>query len=62
MRFTVGEITEENIERMIDAMKAFKLLMKVHKVEKYRASANISHARSFYNGKKLSKSSKESRY
>ena len=32
--FTVGEITEENIERMIDAMKAFKLLMKVHKVLK----------------------------
>ena len=25
--FTVGEITEENISRMIDAMKAFKLLI-----------------------------------
>ncbi|HLF51433.1 exopolyphosphatase [Flavobacterium sp.] len=37
--FTVGEISEENIERMIDAMKAFKLLMKVHKVEKYMACA-----------------------
>ncbi|MET0759965.1 MAG: exopolyphosphatase [Flavobacterium sp.] len=37
--FTVGEISEENIERMVDAMKAFKLLMKVHKVEKYMACA-----------------------
>ncbi|MDD5150940.1 MAG: exopolyphosphatase [Flavobacterium sp.] len=37
--FTVGEISQENIERMIDAMKAFRLLMKVHKVEKYLAFA-----------------------
>lgn len=37
--FTVGEISDENIERMIDAMKAYKLLMKVHKVEKYKACA-----------------------
>ncbi|RZJ66184.1 MAG: exopolyphosphatase [Flavobacterium sp.] len=37
--FTKGEISEENILRMIDAMKAYKLLMKVHKVEKYMACA-----------------------
>lgn len=37
--FTVGEISDENIERMIDAMKAYKLLMKVHKVEHYKACA-----------------------
>ena len=37
--FTVGEISQDNIERMIDAMKAFQLLMKVHKVEKYLAFA-----------------------
>lgn len=37
--FTVGEISDENIERMIDAMKAYKLLMKVHKVEQYKACA-----------------------
>jgi len=37
--FTVGEISEENIERMVDAMKAYKLLMKVHKVERYAALA-----------------------
>lgn len=48
--FTVGEISEENIERMIDAMKAFKLLMKVHKVEKYMACAT-SAMREAYNGK-----------
>lgn len=37
--FTVGEISDENIQRMIDAMTAFRLLMKVHKVEKYLACA-----------------------
>ncbi|WP_320814690.1 exopolyphosphatase [Flavobacterium sp.] len=47
--FTVGEISEENIQRMIDAMKAFSLLMKVHKVEKYKACAT-SAMREAYNG------------
>ncbi len=47
--FTVGEISEENIERMIDAMKAYKLLMKVHKVEKYMACAT-SAMREAFNG------------
>ena len=37
--FTVGEISDENINRMIDAMKAFKLLMNIHKVERYKACA-----------------------
>jgi exopolyphosphatase/guanosine-5'-triphosphate,3'-diphosphate pyrophosphatase len=37
--FSVGEISKENILRMIDAMNAFRLLMKVHKVEKYLAFA-----------------------
>lgn len=50
--FTVGEITDENIERMIDAMKAYKLLMKVHKVEKYMACAT-SAMREAYNGKEV---------
>lgn len=48
--FTVGEIHEETIDRMVDAMKAFKLLMKVHKVEKYMAFAT-SAMREAYNGK-----------
>jgi exopolyphosphatase / guanosine-5'-triphosphate,3'-diphosphate pyrophosphatase len=50
--FTVGEITEENIERMIDAMKAYKLLMKVHRVERYMACAT-SAMREAYNGKEV---------
>jgi exopolyphosphatase/guanosine-5'-triphosphate,3'-diphosphate pyrophosphatase len=37
--FTVGEISEHNIDRMVKAMKAFKLLMEVAGVEKYRACA-----------------------
>lgn len=50
--FTVGEISEENISRMIDAMKAFKLLMKVYKVEKHMACAT-SAMREAYNGKEV---------
>jgi exopolyphosphatase/guanosine-5'-triphosphate,3'-diphosphate pyrophosphatase len=50
--FTVGEISEENIDRMIDAMKAFKLLMKVYKIEKYMACAT-SAMREAYNGKEV---------
>lgn len=50
--FTVGEITQENIERMTDAMIAFKLLMKVHKVEKYMACAT-SAMREAYNGNEV---------
>jgi len=37
--FTVGEISEHNVIRMIKTMKAFKLLMEVAGVEKYRACA-----------------------
>lgn len=50
--FTVGEITEDNIERMVDAMKAFKLLMKVYKVERYMACAT-SAMREAYNGQEV---------
>jgi exopolyphosphatase/guanosine-5'-triphosphate,3'-diphosphate pyrophosphatase len=50
--FTVGEISENNIERMCDAMKAFGLLMKVHKVEQYKAFAT-SAMREAYNGKEV---------
>ncbi len=56
--FTVGEISEENIERMVDAMKAFKLLMKVYKVEKYKACAT-SAMREAYNGKEVTNIIKE---
>ncbi|MDZ4149231.1 MAG: exopolyphosphatase [Flavobacteriaceae bacterium] len=37
--FTVGEISKANIIRMTDTMKAFRLLMKTHGVEKYMACA-----------------------
>ncbi len=37
--FVSGTISEENINRMIDAIEAFKLIMKVHGVEKYKACA-----------------------
>ncbi|PWA05929.1 Ppx/GppA phosphatase family protein [Flavobacterium psychrotolerans] len=50
--FTVGEISEENIDRMVDAMKAFKLLMKVHKVERYVALAT-SAMREAINGNEV---------
>lgn len=50
--FTVGEISEENIARMVDAMKAYKLLMGVYKVEKYMACAT-SAMREAYNGKEV---------
>ena len=50
--FTVGEISQENIDRMVDAMNAFKLLMKVHKVERYLACAT-SAMREAYNGREV---------
>lgn len=50
--FTVGEISEENAERMIKAIQAFKLLMEVYKVEKFAACAT-SAMREAYNGKEL---------
>lgn len=37
--FVNGTISEANTKRMIDAMEAFKLIMKVHGVEKYKACA-----------------------
>jgi exopolyphosphatase/guanosine-5'-triphosphate,3'-diphosphate pyrophosphatase len=37
--FTVGEISKVNLKRMVDTMKAFKLLMQAHGVEKYMACA-----------------------
>ena len=56
--FTVGEITQENIDRMVDAMSAFKLLMKVYKVERYKACAT-SAMREAYNSKEVVKVIKE---
>lgn len=37
--FVKGSISEENKKRMIDALEAFKLLMQVHGIEKFKACA-----------------------
>ena len=52
--FVSGIISEENISRMIDAMEAFKLLMKVHKVERFKACAT-SAMREAFNGEEVVK-------
>ncbi len=52
--FTAGKISKANATRMLNAMKAFKLLMKVNKVEKYRACAT-SAIREANNGYELVK-------
>ena len=50
--FVVGKISDANIQRMIDAMEAFKLLMSVHGVEKYKACAT-SAMREASNGQEV---------
>ncbi len=50
--FEDGIISDKNQKRMIDAMKAYKLLMKVHKTEKYMACAT-SAMRESDNGKEV---------
>ncbi|WP_338410870.1 exopolyphosphatase [uncultured Flavobacterium sp.] len=50
--FTLGSISQENIDRMLDALKAFKLLMKVHKVEQYKVCAT-SALREAQNAKEI---------
>lgn len=52
--FVDGKISEENTERMIDAMKAFNLLIKVHGVEKFKACAT-SAMREAKNGEIVAK-------
>ena len=50
--FVGGIISEQNITRMINAMEAFKLLMNVHGVERYKACAT-SAMREAINGKEV---------
>lgn len=50
--FVSGIISEQNTNRMIDAMEAFKLLMKVHGVKTYKACAT-SAMREASNGKEV---------
>lgn len=56
--FTVGKISDQNIDRMVKAMKAFKLLMDVSGVEKYMACAT-SAMREASNGSDLIKKIRE---
>ncbi|ULC58113.1 rod shape-determining protein [Flaviramulus sp. BrNp1-15] len=50
--FLKNKISKENTQRMLDTMLAFKLLMKSHKVVKYKACAT-SAMRESDNGKKI---------
>ena len=50
--FVEGTISEKNIDRMMNAIKAFKLLMNVHGVENYKACAT-SAMREASNGQKI---------
>jgi len=50
--FVSENISSENSDRMIDAMNAFKLLMKINSVEKHKACAT-SAMREATNGKKI---------
>lgn len=52
--FVDGVISNKNYKRMIDAMKAFKYIMKVHKLDDYRAYAT-SAMRNASNGEGLIK-------
>lgn len=52
--FMTGLISEENIGRMVDTMLAFKLLMKSHKIERYKACAT-SAMREAQNGEEVAK-------
>ncbi|MFY0629195.1 MAG: rod shape-determining protein [Flavobacteriaceae bacterium] len=50
--FVEGKVSDANIDRMIDALEAFKLLMNVHGVEAYKACAT-SAMREASNGKEV---------
>jgi len=50
--FLEGEISEKNASRMIDAMIAFKLLMKTHNITRFRACAT-SAMREASNGQEI---------
>jgi len=56
--FTIGKISEENIQNMMDVFKAYLLLMKIHKVEKYHCCAT-SAIREAINAKQVVKQIKK---
>ncbi|WP_313113766.1 Ppx/GppA phosphatase family protein [Aequorivita sediminis] len=56
--FVDGKISEKNAIRMLDAMKAFSLLMKTHGIKRYRACAT-SAMREASNGSEMVETIKE---
>ena len=56
--FLSGKVSEDNINRMIDTMQAFKLLMRSHKIEKFKACAT-SAMRESSNGEQVAQLIKE---
>ena len=56
--FKLGLVSDDNYNSMEDSMKAFKLLMKVHNVSKYRACAT-SAMREAKNGKSITEKIKK---
>lgn len=50
--FVSGKISEANTQRMLDAMQAFKLIMKIHGVERYKA-CGTSAMREAENGEEV---------
>jgi exopolyphosphatase/guanosine-5'-triphosphate,3'-diphosphate pyrophosphatase len=52
--FISGKISEDNITRMIDTMQAFKLLMRSHKIENFKACAT-SAMRESENGEEVAR-------
>jgi exopolyphosphatase/guanosine-5'-triphosphate,3'-diphosphate pyrophosphatase len=56
--FKSGRVSQENITRMVDAMQAYQLLMKTHKVIKYKACAT-SAMREAKNGEEVVRLIKE---
>ena len=50
--FLTGSISQENRTRMVDTMQAFKLLMKSHRIERYKACAT-SAMRESQNGQEI---------
>ena len=56
--FLTGKVSEENIKRMVDTMQAFKLLMRSHRIEKFKACAT-SAMRESQNGEEVTQLIKE---
>lgn len=52
--FNEGKISDQNVQRMLESMQAFKLLMRVHNIKAYRACAT-SAMREAANGNDIAK-------